>query len=133
MPACGCHRPSALHIRSQFNLEPRTPADAVALLPPDAYSRLLRHTPPAGELYSILGLSPASPASLVAQLLLPRLGALPGPAAAQLLGFVAEEWGRMKVGALAGAVLMVRRPFRCAMCMHRPSRCCCRLQHMGKN
>lgn len=73
-------------------------ADVVALLPADAYSRLLQHETHGGELYDRVGLDPSSPAQLLAQLLLPKLSTLPEAAATQLLGFMARDWSRMKVG-----------------------------------
>jgi hypothetical protein len=97
-------RPAPTCFPSPPRAHPRDPpapparAGAAALLPPDAYGRLLAHEPTSGELYSELGLAPASAATLAAQLLLPRLaaGGLPAGGEGRLLAFVAAEWGSMK-------------------------------------
>ena len=78
----------------------RLGSGVVALLPPAAYARLLRHAAAGGELYHTLGLEPASPARLLADALLPAMPAMPEAGAARLLDFVAAEWGRMKVRCL---------------------------------
>jgi hypothetical protein len=74
----------------------------LALLPPDTRRRLLRHESASGELYHILGLEPASPAQLLSQHLLPRMGELGAPGAASLLGFVSDNWASMKVRGCVG-------------------------------
>lgn len=85
------------------SLAPPQHTAVAALLPPDAYRRLLRHERTSGELYHILGLEPASAARLAAQLLLPRLPQLPPAGAERLLRFVAGEWEAMKVCVGEGA------------------------------